>query len=906
MERSQDLYKSHKNPIPHPSSLCYNMSNMKSHILVSNGTRIFVSTLLFITLIIGTILASTKTKANVVMNEVSLAIPVSCSMSSTISTGNDHIATIVPNSYTENIGITNLKALCNDFSGFSIYAIGYTNNTDGNNTMLGTNTNQTIATGTNSSGNASNWSMKLTKVENPTNIENPTGTGGGITYNPDNLSILDNYDSYHTVPNTLTKVAEYKASTGSSTTDQTLGSNIQTTYAAFISSTQSADTYIGKVKYLLLHPATLVAGNYTIAYNANGGTGTMNSETNVKNYEPHTLALNTFTAPTGYVFSGWCTIQDANATSTNPQTTCDSESYRDGATISSSPSISATDGGTLTLYAYWQRPYTMQQFANGTADTTCTKLNIGERVTLIDARDSQEYTVAKLKDNKCWMTKNLNIAGGTALSSSDTDVDASYIDSFTTSNNLTKTNDTIVLPASNAGGFTTNNYSYVYNTGNNTDTCTTPGCYSYYSWDAATLGSGRSLSTDNTDAPYSICPKGWRLPTSGSPSNDGWKRGDFYALAISYGANLENSYIDNSSVTGKNFYNNAGPIGNSTPNFLLAGYYYNSSFNYGGYYGYYWSATSGNTGARRLGFGPSEVYSAYGSSRRDGFSVRCLTEETVNDLTYMQDFASLTNDTKNRIINNMKTEETHTLKDKRDNQDYTIAKLKDGKVWMTKNLNLAGGTTLSSGDTDFAPDYTLPTTNGWTTTDNGAKLVMPTSSISGFSASNYAYVFNSNNITVSQSDCTYGKPCNSYYSWDAATLGSGRTISTDNTDAPYSICPKGWYLPSTYNGINSSTDFRALAIAYGGSESVQTYNDSTLPTGATMYSKIGSGAVPNFLLAGYCGDNSFSVGGNYGSYWSSTSYNNTNARFLNFNSSYMRFAAYDIRGRGLPIRCLVK
>ena len=188
MERSQDLYKSHKNPIPHPSSLCYNTSNMKSRILVSgksrtlasgktrtlasDKTRIFVSTLLFITLIIGAILASTKTKANVVMNEVSLAVPVSCSMSSTISTGNEHTATIAPNAYTEDIGITDIKAICNDFSGFSIYAIGYTNNTDGNNTMLGTNTNQTIATGTNTTGTTSNWAMKLMKVEN--------GTGGGL------------------------------------------------------------------------------------------------------------------------------------------------------------------------------------------------------------------------------------------------------------------------------------------------------------------------------------------------------------------------------------------------------------------------------------------------------------------------------------------------------------------------------------------------------------------------------------------------------------------------------------------------------------------------------------------------------------------------------------------------------
>ena len=131
-----------------------------------------VSTFFLTTLAIGTILVSTKTKAsNAATDEVSLAIPVSCSMSSTINPGNEHTDTIMPGTYTGNIGTTDIKVICNDFSGFSIYAIGYTNNTEGNNTMLGTNTNQTIITGTNTSGNTSNWAMKLTKVEN--------GTGGG-------------------------------------------------------------------------------------------------------------------------------------------------------------------------------------------------------------------------------------------------------------------------------------------------------------------------------------------------------------------------------------------------------------------------------------------------------------------------------------------------------------------------------------------------------------------------------------------------------------------------------------------------------------------------------------------------------------------------------------------------------
>jgi uncharacterized protein (TIGR02145 family) len=243
--------------------------------------------------------------------------------------------------------------------------------------------------------------------------------------------------------------------------------------------------------------------------------------------------------------------------------------------------------------------------------------------TLKDQRDNQDYTIAKLKDGKIWMTKNLNLAGGTALSADTTDVDSSYISSFSTSNRLTKENNTIKLPASAKAGFNYDNYSYVYKTGKNTSNCSSPGCYSYYSWDAATLGSGRSISTENTDAPYSICPKGWRLPTSGNSSNGEWKRGDFYALATAYGADLENNYYQSSST----FYNNAGP-NTTVPNFLLAGYYYYGSFLNEGSYGYYWSSTSyGNSGyARNLHFYSSGVYSANYYRRRNGFSVRCLVK----------------------------------------------------------------------------------------------------------------------------------------------------------------------------------------------------------------------------------------------------------------------------------------
>ena len=242
--------------------------------------------------------------------------------------------------------------------------------------------------------------------------------------------------------------------------------------------------------------------------------------------------------------------------------------------------------------------------------------------------------------------------------------------------------------------------------------------------------------------------------------------------------------------------------------------------------------------------------------------------------------------------------DTATLTDARDDQEYSIAKLADNKYWMVSDLNLAGGTAISCTTSD-CENYTIPTDQGWQT---GGKL--PASSTSGFISNNYAYVYNSGNITTSRSDCTSSKPCNSYYSWDAATLGSGRSISTDNTNAPYSICPKGWKLPTTYNGTNSTTDFRALMIALGSSSSLQYYNSSTSPTGATMYGKLT--AYPyNFLRAGNYSLGSFESGGSHGYYWSATSYPGSSlARVLSLGSAYVNSVNNFNRKDGASVRCV--
>ncbi len=233
--------------------------------------------------------------------------------------------------------------------------------------------------------------------------------------------------------------------------------------------------------------------------------------------------------------------------------------------------------------------------------------------TLKDKRDEQEYTVAKLLDTRIWMTKNLNLAGGAEITSELSDIPVGY--SLPTENGFQVGNK---LPVSSQTGFSDSAQAYVYNTGNNTNNCSSSGCYSYYSWTAATAGSGINIGTDNADAPYSICPRGWKLPTSKTKAYlaDG---SDLYQLAVAYGMNP-----DNTLQSPSDFYNQAGP--NTIPNFLRAGSYVNSGISYANGRGYLLSRTSAywSGGIRGLLFTTGNVDSSSAMGRAEGYPVRCL------------------------------------------------------------------------------------------------------------------------------------------------------------------------------------------------------------------------------------------------------------------------------------------
>ena len=255
------------------------------------------------------------------VDDVSIIVPISCNLNGTNTT---HSKTVNPGTTEADIGSTTLKAFCNDNNGFAIYAIGYTNDTDGNNTLVSTTLTPTltIPTGTNTSGNSS-WAMKLTKETNTSQA-----------YQPSNLTIVSPYTAYSSVPASWTKVANYSAQT-----DTTLGAVLYTTYQVHISTSQAADTYTGKVKYTLFHPSTSCL-YYSIHFDANTGSGYMNDQPICQNAST-ALSTNTLIPPTGYEFKEWNTSPNGTGTS-----------YTNEQIINTNL---ANIGETVTLYAIWGR-----------------------------------------------------------------------------------------------------------------------------------------------------------------------------------------------------------------------------------------------------------------------------------------------------------------------------------------------------------------------------------------------------------------------------------------------------------------------------------------------------------------------------------------------------------------------
>ena len=197
--------------------------------------------------------------------------------------------------------------------------------------------------------------------------------------------------------------------------------------------------------------------------------------------------------------------------------------------------------------------------------------NYAPTKTLVDTRDNNTYTVSKLADGRCWMTQNLRIAGKT-LTPADSDVTTDY-----------------TIPASSLSGFISYDTSNAYVDSDG----------GFYTWYTATAGTGtQALSTDGQNTTVSICPKGWRLPTSGN-------NGEFEVLY--------DNYYSSSALR-------SNPI-----NLTLSGNVAISSRGGQGSYGEYWSSTVySSSNAYDLSLNASNAGFASHYDKTNGFSVRCI------------------------------------------------------------------------------------------------------------------------------------------------------------------------------------------------------------------------------------------------------------------------------------------
>lgn len=231
--------------------------------------------------------------------------------------------------------------------------------------------------------------------------------------------------------------------------------------------------------------------------------------------------------------------------------------------------------------------------------------------------------------------------------------------------------------------------------------------------------------------------------------------------------------------------------------------------------------------------------------------------------------------------------DTTVLTDFRDGKDYIIAKLADGKYWMTQNLRLGKGNgeiiALDSSNSD------LPSGTTFNLKASGMGSNQPDATGDcnvgdWYPGDDDETETNTSHLCINTSDTeTYGV----YYNWYTATAGTG-TYSVTSGEAAGSICPKGWILPPN----SGERSYYNLLFTKGG---LSNNAASATAMQTTPY---------NFPLSGGSYGEGIDYVGSYGYFWSSTAYNDYSAYDLGFGSSNVYPQVDDSKGGGSSVRCV--
>ncbi|MBR3248877.1 hypothetical protein IKF89_02495 [Candidatus Saccharibacteria bacterium] len=576
------------------------------------GNFLTIGGLVGVTVASGAVLSMSTVSATDVASDsksstASVTVKATCSMTANVTT--EHTATL-PNGiwsgdytsggvkpYENGIGSTTIQTFCNDPNGYGIYAVGFTGGTTtpataGKNTVLHSSAlgdNYDIETGVYSSGDTtSKWSMKLAKV-----------TDSSQSYLPNNLSILNSYDSYHAVPATYQKVANY-----SSATDATLGSKLTTTYGAYISGTQPAGTYTGQVKYTLVHPSS---GSMPSADNLQdvqywGGSLVVGEEKTVVDGRDGK----------SYTVARLCTNYDGDNCTTSQLWMTQNLDLQIGGTYNGNP-IELTSENTNLTTAYAADGTTLLNGYSVDSDTGVITWTPSGNATVTG-------TPATISDFEYHNAEATNVSGWS---------NQNYLP-YQAEGQLNG-NDVYMYTSGTTG------YDTVYGT---LSACTTAGhtaaeCAhykigNYYNFTAANaMNDSTAYTAQYTVMPNSICPAGWRLPKG--ITNGGTTISEFNKLlkaqGVTNGEDLAGSTNTQFTTNGFNMIRTTGKNGDPLY-FVRSGDVNGTTLWNARVGGYYWSSTvaTPSTHGYYLSFSSGGVWPAYQYYRNSGRSVRCVAE----------------------------------------------------------------------------------------------------------------------------------------------------------------------------------------------------------------------------------------------------------------------------------------
>ncbi len=690
----------------------------------------------------------------------------------------------------------------------------------------------------------------------------------------------------------------------------------------------------------------------------------------------------------GYTFNNWC---PGTVTTTNGVDSCDVTTFQPGEVLT----LSQTTTNVYALKAMWNSNLpavgTFERAfydANKTTITIsgvdyyymqdmtanlCENVAVGQETHLVDSRDNAIYAVGKLADGRCWLLDNLALdltdssvqtnltndttnassvalnylknGGGSVSDQWATAGVSNWTSSWSLSSPLQNADSVNVVPQGDGDPQKEQALEGDWKTG------------IYYNYCAASAGThcwGNSVPSDSDtgnlyDIVGDICPSGWRMPTGGST-------GEYQALYDAY---------PGASGTGEG---SSYAIFRNALHLPLSGGFWDGNVANVGINGWYLSSTNnGHVDVLNVD-GYAIDSSSMGMSFDNGVPVRCIARSSTDSDTFEGAFVAKNKptitvgnkeyyrmqDMDSDICSNVQVEQKIQLVDVRDNKIYWVAKLADGKCWMTQNLDLDLESTatnvaiLTSENTDLNVygSNGYDSNNGYSQMNGVISWTPENSTVSNIDSSgNIADFSNDNNNPYSVdpgnwywTDTWYASTQNNYlkdngagdkfsqdpysgngehghvgnyYNWSAAVASNDTSSYTTNTSLDISnnpqnsICPAGWRLPTIYVGADTDpkNEFRYLLDKYGAYATSGSERDKALTVSPLW-----------FVRGGLINSDKLNYSGWYGSYWSSTVEVAPDGIYRSYFSSggvypsgvYDNYSGTGHRYEGQSVRCVAR